>query len=126
VFTTSRGWILIIVGHAIGFVFALAVLSISVVSFPLLLDNNVGVAVAVLTSIRAVLANPFTMAIWGLIIAASLVAAFLFAFIGLAFVVPVFAHASWHLYRKAVQYDRPFVAYEMANEIRPQSPAIMR
>ena len=103
VLTTSRGWSLIILGNAIGFVFAAVVLSISVVSFPLLLDRNVGVAAAVHTSVSAVLANPLTMALWGLLVAASLVIGFLFAFVGLAFVVPVLAHASWHLYRRVVQ-----------------------
>lgn len=102
ILTTSRGWALVVLGNATGFVFAVVVLSISVVSFPLLLDRNVGVAVAVHTSVRAVLLNPFTMALWGLIIAASLVTGFLFAFVGLAFVVPVLAHASWHLYRRVV------------------------
>ena len=103
VLTTSRGWTLIILGNATGFVFAVVVLSITVVSFPLLLDRNVGVAVAVHTSVRAVLVNPLTMALWGLLVAASLVIGFLFAFVGLAFVVPVLAHASWHLYRRVVQ-----------------------
>jgi len=82
---------LIILGHTVGLVFAIAVLSISVVSFPLLLDRNVGVAVAVHTSARAVLASPFTMGLWGLIVAVSL---------GIGFLL---AHASWHLYRKVVQ-----------------------
>ena len=103
VLSTSRGWTLIILGNAIGFVFAAVVLSISVVSFPLLLDRNVGVAVAVHTSVKAVVLNPLTMALWGLIVAASLVIGFLFAFVGLAFVVPILAHASWHLYRRVVQ-----------------------
>jgi uncharacterized membrane protein len=103
VLTTPRGWTLIILGHALGFAFAVVVLSISVVSFPLLLDRNAGVAVAVHTSVRVVLASPLTMALWGLIIAASLVTGFLFAFVGLAFAVPILAHASWHLYRRAVQ-----------------------
>jgi uncharacterized membrane protein len=102
-FATSHGWALIILSHAIGFVFAVAVLSISVVSFPLLLDHNVGVAVAVHTSVRGVLASPFTMALWGLTVAVSLWIGIVLAFIGLAFVVPVLAHASWHLYRKVVQ-----------------------
>ncbi|HET6374898.1 MAG TPA: DUF2189 domain-containing protein, partial [Methylocella sp.] len=92
VFTTSRGWALIVLGNATGFVFAAAVLSISAVSFPLLLDRNVGAAAAVHTSVRAVLANPLTMALWGLIIAASLMIGFLSAFIGLLFVAPVLAH----------------------------------
>jgi uncharacterized membrane protein len=69
----------------------------------LLLDRNVGVAVAVRTSVKAVLANPLTMALWGLIVAASLVLGFLLAFVGLAFVLPILAHANWHLYRKVVQ-----------------------
>ena len=103
VLTTTHGWTLIILGHGIGFVFAAAVLSISVVSFPLLLDRNVSVDLAVHTSVRAVLANPLTMGLWGLIIAASLMTGFLLAFIGLAFVLPILAHASWHLYRKVVQ-----------------------
>ena len=103
VLTTSRGWTLVILGNAIGFVFAVVVLSIGVVSFPLLLDRNVGVAVAVRTSVKAVLANPLTMALWGLIVAASLVLGFLLAFVGLAFVLPILAHANWHLYRKVGQ-----------------------
>ena len=103
VLTTSRGWALIILGNAVGFVFAMVVLSISVVSFPLLLDRNVGVAMAVDTSIKAVLASPFTMALWGLIVTVSLVFSFLFAFLGLAFMLPILAHANWHLYRKVMQ-----------------------
>src|SRR5215218_4752570 len=47
--TTSRGWTLIILGNLIGLVFAVVVLAISVISFPLLLDRDVGVAVAVQT-----------------------------------------------------------------------------
>jgi len=101
--TTSRGWTLIILGNAIGFAFAAVVLSISVISFPLLLDRNLGVAVAVRTSVKTVLANPLTMTIWGLIVAVSLVLGFLFAFLGLAFMLPILAHANWHLYRMVVQ-----------------------
>ena len=58
VLTTPSGWMLILVGNGIGFLFAASVLTIGVVSFPLLLDRDVGAAVAVLTSIRVVLANP--------------------------------------------------------------------
>ena len=103
VLTTSRGWTLIILGNAIGFAFAAVVLSISVISFPLLLDRNLGVAVAVRTSVKTVLANPLTMTLWGLIVAVSLVLGFLFAFLGLAFMLPILAHANWHLYRMVVQ-----------------------
>ena len=79
---------------------------ISVVSFPLLVDRDVGAAVAITTSVRAVAANPVTMAAWGFIVAALLFLGSLPAFMGLAVVMPVLGHATWHLYRKAVDAER--------------------
>ena len=105
VFTTPAGWTLIIVGNGVGFLFAAAVLAISIVSFPLLLDRDVGAVVAVLTSVRAVAKNPGPIAVWGLIVAALLVLGSLPLFVGLAVVMPVLGHASWHLYRKLVEPD---------------------
>ena len=103
VFTTSAGWAMIVVGVGVGFLFALLVLAISVVSFPLLLDRDVGLAAAVWTSIRAVAANPGPMAVWGLIVAGGLVIGSIPAFLGLVIVMPVLGHATWHLYRKVVE-----------------------
>jgi uncharacterized membrane protein len=105
VFTTPAGWALIIFGNGIGFLFAVLVLTISVVSFPMLLDRNVGVTGAIVTSVRAVAANPVTMALWGLIVAVALVLGSLPLFFGLAVVMPVLGHATWHLYRKVVEPD---------------------
>src|SRR5712691_7005177 len=105
VFSTPAGWTLIIVGNLVGFLFAVAVLTISVVSFPLLLDRDVGAVEAVLTSVRAVAANPIMMAMWGLIVAGLLVIGSLPLFLGLAVVVPVLGHSTWHLYRKVVEPD---------------------
>ena len=104
VFTTSSGWALIIVGCGVGFLFAVVVLTISVVSLPLLLDRDVGAVTAVQTSVRAVLANPKTMAMWGLIVAGALVIGSLPLFVGLAVVMPVLGHSTWHLYRKVVEH----------------------
>jgi uncharacterized membrane protein len=104
IFSTASGRMLIVVGNAVGFLFALAVLVISVVSFPMLVDRDVGAAVAVATSIRTVVTNPVTMAVWGLIIAAALLVGSLPFFVGLAVVVPVLGHASWHLYRRVVEW----------------------
>ena len=103
VLNTPAGWTLIVIGNGIGFLFALLVLTISVVSFPLLLDRKVSPIVAILTSIRAVAANPIPMAAWGLIVAALLVIGSLPFFIGLAIVMPILGHATWHLYRKVVE-----------------------
>jgi uncharacterized membrane protein len=103
VFTTSAGWTMIVVGVGVGFLFALLVLAISVVSFPLLLDRDVGLYRAVSTSIRAVAANPGPMALWGLIVAGGLVIGMIPASLGLIIVMPVLGHATWHLYRKVVR-----------------------
>ena len=102
IFFTDSGMLLMIVGTCVGFVFAVTVLCISVVSFPLLLDRQVSALTAAKTSARVVLANPVTMAIWGLIIAGLLFVGFLPALVGLAVVIPVLGHATWHLYRKVV------------------------
>lgn len=105
VFHTPAGRNLIIVGTGVGFLFAVVVLAISAVSFPLLLDRDVGAAVALLTSIRVVAANPVIMALWGFIVAALLVVGSLPFFVGLTVVMPVLGHATWHLYRRAVEPD---------------------
>ena len=105
VFSTPAGRMLMIVGNLVGFVFALGVLTISVISFPLLLDRDVGAVEAVLTSVRVVARNPLMMAIWGLIVAGLLLVGSLPLFFGLAVVVPVLGHSTWHLYRKVVEPD---------------------
>jgi uncharacterized membrane protein len=100
--TTPEGWTMIGAGMAVGFLFALVVLIISVVSFPLLLDRNVGVGTAIATSVQAVRTNPGPMAMWGLIIASALLLGAIPLLVGLAVVLPVLGHATWHLYRKVV------------------------
>jgi uncharacterized membrane protein len=102
---TPAGWNLIFVGTGVGFLFAVLVLTISAISFPLLLDRDVGAAVALYTSIRVVIANPVTMAMWGFIVAALLVIGSIPFFLGLTVVMPVLGHATWHLYRRAVEPD---------------------
>ncbi|WIM14096.1 MAG: hypothetical protein OJF58_005066 [Enhydrobacter sp.] len=102
VFTTSAGWTMIVVGIGVGFLFALVAAVISVVSFPLLLDRNVGVLTAIRMSVRVVAANPGVMALWGLIIAGGLVLGAIPLLLGLAIVLPVLGHATWHLYRKVL------------------------
>jgi uncharacterized membrane protein len=101
---TEAGWALTVIGVGVGFLFAVLVLAISAVSFPLLLDRNVGIGTAVTTSVRVVAANPGTMALWGLVVACGLVLGSLPFFVGLVVVLPVLGHATWHLYRKAVPH----------------------
>ena len=102
VFMTAAGWSMIVFGTAVGFVFAVLVLAISAVSFPLLLDRDVGLGVAVVTSLRVFAVNPGSMMVWGMIVVAGLVIGSIPMFLGLIFIMPALGHATWHLYRKAV------------------------
>ncbi|HEX7776229.1 MAG TPA: DUF2189 domain-containing protein [Parvibaculum sp.] len=102
VFMTQAGWTMIGVGMAVGFLFALLAMTISIISFPLLIDRDVGLDTAIRTSMRAVRENPVPMAVWGLVVAGALVAGSIPLFAGLIVVMPVLGHATWHLYRKVV------------------------
>lgn len=102
IFTTADGWILIVAGNLIGFLFAAVVLCISVVSFPLLLDRQVSPNQAIEISIKATTTNPVPVAVWGLIVAVLLALGMATLFVGLVIVMPVLGHATWHLYRKLV------------------------
>ena len=105
VLTTPQGWWLIVVGCGVGFLFAVVALCVSVVSFPLMLDRHAGAGDAMVTSLRAVARNPVPMAAWGLIVAVLLVAGSLPFFLGLAVVIPLLGHATWHLYREVIVPD---------------------
>ncbi|WP_299506704.1 DUF2189 domain-containing protein [uncultured Roseobacter sp.] len=100
--TTFPGWMMILVGSGVGFVFAAVVLAISFVSFPLLVDRSVGLPVAVVTSLNIAKRNPRTVAAWGAIVVALLSIGVITLFVGLIFVLPILGHATWHLYRQAV------------------------
>ena len=102
VLTTPQGWWLIIVGCGVGFLFALIALCISVVSFPMMLDRHATAGEAMVTSLRAMAQNPVPMAAWGLIVAVLLVLGTLPFFLGLAVVIPLLGHATWHLYRETI------------------------
>ena len=97
---TAPGLLMAVLGIGIGAVFACAVLAISIVSFPMLLDRDCGVEIAVRTSLQVVRTNPRLMAMWGLIVAGGLVLGSIPFLIGLAIVLPVLGHATWHLYKR--------------------------
>jgi len=102
-FTTPEGQRLLLFGNGVGFVFALIVLVLTVVSVPMLIDRpRVGIGSAMNASIQACLANPVPMAIWGALVAVLLLLGSIPAFIGLAVVMPVLGHATWHLYKRVV------------------------
>ena len=100
--TTSRGWNLLILGHLIGLGFALLVLATTSVALPLLIDRHCNALVAILVSLRVFITNPLPILLWGVVVAILLFIGSLPLFLGLAVVIPVLGHATWHLYRKTV------------------------
>jgi uncharacterized membrane protein len=104
-FTTREGLRFLTIGNTVGLGFALLAFALSAISFPLMLDRNVGLAVAITTSVKAVIMNPVTMLLWGLIIASTLFLGSLPFLVGLAIVMPVLGHATWHLYRHIIEPD---------------------
>jgi uncharacterized membrane protein len=103
-FTTPRGWALIVLGNLAGLGFAVVTLTVSMASFPMVVDKPaVDPVTAVETSVRAVRENSGVMASWGLRVAGLLALGALPAFIGLAVVLPVLGYATWHLYTRLVE-----------------------
>lgn len=105
VFTTSAGWSMIMAGMAVGAFFAVVVLLVSAIGFPMLIDRPVGLPVAVVTSASVVRQNLMPMIGWGVTVAVLLALASIPVFLGLILVLPWLGHATWHLYRMAVSYD---------------------
>jgi uncharacterized membrane protein len=102
VLTTSEGLIFLMVGNVIGAALSLILFSLTVVSFPLLLDRDVDFVTAMITSVRAVVTSPGPMIGWAAVIAVLLVVSALPFFLGLLVTLPVLGHTTWHLYRRVV------------------------
>ncbi len=89
----------LVIGTGFGFVLAVVAFAISVVSIPMMVDRDISVIEAILTSIKAALLNWQAMALWaGLIVVFTAMALVPF-FLGLALVLPLVGHATWHAYR---------------------------
>lgn len=102
ILTTGAGWVMLVGGVGIGFVFAATVLAISAISFPLLLDRHVGLPTAVVTSINVAKQNPVAIGAWGLIVVVLLGVGVVTLFLAMIVVLPILGHATWHLYRRAI------------------------
>ncbi|MGE5267454.1 MAG: DUF2189 domain-containing protein [Deltaproteobacteria bacterium] len=102
VLTTSQGLIFLVIGNIVGAILSTILFSISVVSFPLVLDREVDFVTAMITSVKSVAMNPGPMAFFAAIIVVSLFLSALSGFLGLLIVLPVLGHATWHLYRRVI------------------------
>lgn len=102
---TVDGMIMLAVGTAVGAVLSFVLFSITVIGLPLLLDREIDVVTAMVTSVRCVLENPAPMLGFGLLAGAAMVVGMLPYFLGLFVALPVLGHATWRLYRRAVRFE---------------------
>lgn len=100
---TPEGLKMVLIGNAVGAVFAMVTLAVAAFSFPMVVDKDTPASVAVLTSVRAFLASPGTMMAWGVRVAAILALGALPLFVGLMVALPVLGYSTWHLYTRAIQ-----------------------
>ncbi|MES0880387.1 DUF2189 domain-containing protein [Roseibium sp. SCP14] len=104
--TTPEGLMFLAVGHVVGAVLSLILFSLTVVSFPLLLEDDRDFITAMITSVRAVVTSPVPMIGWALVVTAVLLVSIVPAFIGLIITLPILGHTTWHLYRKCVSLPK--------------------
>ena len=104
--TTPDGLLFLVIGNLAGATIAMAIFSVSAVSFPMLYDRDIDFVTAMVTSVRLVLSSPVSMIVWCGTIAISIGLSLLSFFVGLLVVLPVIGHATWHLYRRAIVFPR--------------------
>jgi uncharacterized membrane protein len=102
VLTTNEGLVFLMVGNLFGAALAAILFSLTVVSFPLLLERDLDFVTAMITSVRSVVTSPVPMLGWAAVITVLLIIAALPFFLGLVIVLPVLGHTTWHLYRRIV------------------------
>ena len=106
VFHTQAGWRLMIAGCGTGAIFAVLSLAVFLISFPAVLDRPVTAAQAINVSVQAMLRNPVFVFAWGLVVVAGLAGGALPMMLGIVITLPTLGHASWHLYRRMVVWEK--------------------
>jgi len=110
VFLTPNGIMMLVIGTAVGALFALLLYMITVISLPMLLDREVDFVTAMISSFQTVARNPVTMLLWAVFIAVVTFVAMIPGFLGLFFVLPLLGHATWHLYHLLIEAAEPETA----------------
>jgi uncharacterized membrane protein len=103
VYLTSNGLTMLVVGTAVGAVFALLIFAITVVGLPMVVDRDVDFVTAMISSFEVVTQAPVPMLTWAGIVAVLTFVAMLPGFLGLFIVLPILGHATWHLYRILIE-----------------------
>ncbi|AMN54993.1 membrane protein [Labrenzia sp. CP4] len=103
VISTPEGLMFLAVGHVVGAILSLILFSLTVVSFPLLMEEDRDFITAMITSVRAVFTSPVPMIGWAFVVTAVLIVSMAPAFLGLVVSLPILGHTTWHLYKKCVE-----------------------
>ncbi|ADZ72069.1 DUF2189 domain-containing protein [Polymorphum gilvum] len=102
VVSTPEGLMFLLVGHVVGAILSVILFSLTVISFPLLMDRDRDFITAMITSVRAVVTSPLPMVGWAIVVTVTLIISMMPAFMGLLVTLPVLGHTTWHLYRRCV------------------------
>lgn len=103
IFFTGPGITMLIIGSVVGAALAALLFAISAISVPMLVDRDIDVVTAMITSFGAVIENKTALFYWGLIIVVAIILAMLPIFVGMIIIFPILGHTTWHVYRKAVE-----------------------
>lgn len=120
VISTPEGLMFLAIGHVVGALLSVVLFSLTVISFPLLMDQDRDFITAMITSVRAVVASPVPMIGWALVVTVTLIISMVPAFIGLIITLPVLGHTTWHIYRSCV-LPAPPVEADQPSEPSPSS-----
>lgn len=106
-FTTPTGWAMLLVGTAVGALFAAFSFAISALSVPMMLEEKIDALTAMGSSLAFVWYNARVLLTWGAIVLALFLASLATGLIGLVVVFPVLGHGTWHAYRAIRAWDGP-------------------
>ncbi|HKL50181.1 MAG TPA: DUF2189 domain-containing protein [Wenzhouxiangellaceae bacterium] len=90
------------IGSAVGSIFALVTFSAAAFSLPMIVDRDVDMVTACITSVNAVLRNKPAMAVWIALIVLLTGLGFATAGLGLVVVIPLLGYATWHGYVETI------------------------
>jgi uncharacterized membrane protein len=98
-FNTETGWAMLVVGGAVGGLFAAFSFAISALSIPMLLEKPVDALTAMGTSVALVWNNLPVMLTWGAIVLTLFLVSLATGLVGLIVIFPVLGHGTWHAYQ---------------------------
>lgn len=102
-FSTSEGMSVLIFGIISGAILGGFCFAISVISLPLVFDNDIDAISAVIISVKACLINPIPMLGFAIMIAILFALSALFVFVPLIFIFPWLGHVTWAAYRATIK-----------------------